>query len=251
MEIRKIKERLAGCEKVLIGLGEEWKVARGDEEQEKKIRQAYEALYGMLRDKDYFIVTMATDAVIFDTPLGSSEEPVLDGTSESEAVLEADEATMEKLNRLFPVREKQAETRLQRITAPCGNETWRQCSEGCTKDIWEPGEIPDDICPHCGAPLTGNTIEAQPYIEEGYLSQWMHYNQWLAGTLGHELLVLELGVGFSKPSVIRFPFEKTAYFNQKAYLCRVHRRFPQVPKKLEGRAAGVEEDSVLWILKNF
>lgn len=45
-----------------------------------------------------------------------------------------------------------------RITAPCGNETWRQCSRSCTKDIWEPGEIPDDICPHCGAPLCGNTI---------------------------------------------------------------------------------------------
>lgn len=70
-----------------------------------------------------------------------------------------------------------------RITAPCGNETWRQCSRSCTKDIWEPGEIPDDICPHCGAPLCGNTIDADSYIEEGYLPQWMAYTRWLTGTV--------------------------------------------------------------------
>ena len=40
-----------------------------------------------------------------------------------------------------------------RITAPCGNVHWRQCSKACTKDIWEEGEISDDICPHCRPPL--------------------------------------------------------------------------------------------------
>lgn len=253
MDRQKLETRLNQCRKVLVGLGEEWKITRGDEGQEKRIRQAYDALYKLLRDKDYFIVTMATDAVIFDTLLGSGEEQVLDDTMQegAAAVQGADPETLEKLNRLFPVKERQTDKRNQRITAPCGNETWRQCSAGCTKDIWEPGEIPDDICPHCGASLTGNTVEAQPYIEEGYLPQWIHYNQWLAGTLGQELVILELGVGFSKAGVIRFPFEKTAYFNQKAYLCRVHRSFFQVPKELSGRADGVESDSVSWIVTNF
>ena len=41
-----------------------------------------------------------------------------------------------------------------KITAPCGNVNWLQCSKGCTKDIWERGEVVDGICPHCGAPLT-------------------------------------------------------------------------------------------------
>ena len=29
--------------------------------------------------------------------------------------------------------------RADRITAPCGNVNWFQCSEACTKDIWERG----------------------------------------------------------------------------------------------------------------
>ena len=46
----------------------------------------------------------------------------------------------------------------------------------------EEGEIPEDICPHCGAPLTGNTIQAETYIEEGYLPRWAAYKTWQAGT---------------------------------------------------------------------
>ena len=59
-------------------------------------------------------------------------------------------------------------------------------------------EIPEDICPHCGAPLTGNTIQAETYIEEGYLPQWNRYTAWLAGTLEQKLLILELGWGLAR-----------------------------------------------------
>lgn len=34
--------------------------------------------------------------------------------------------------------------RADRITAPCGNVNWFQCSEACTKDIWERGEVRKD-----------------------------------------------------------------------------------------------------------
>lgn len=156
------------------------------------------------------------------------------------------------MDRLFPPKEQkrpEQDTRFQRIVAPCGNENWRQCSEGCTKDIWEPGEIPDDICPHCGAPLTGNTIQATPYIEEGYLPQWEKYTQWLTKTLNRELVILELGCGFENPGVIRFPFEKTCFFNQKSFFCRVHKTFPQTSAELGERAVGVKAFSPEWIRK--
>lgn len=136
-----------------------------------------------------------------------------------------------------------------RITAPCGNETWRQCSKSCTKDIWEPGEIPDDICPHCGAPLTGNTIHADIYIEEGYLPQWHRYTAWLATTVNRNLLMLELGESFQTPTIIRWPFEKTIKYNQKAFLYRVNGNFAQLPEGVGERAVSVHENSVEWVLK--
>lgn len=134
-----------------------------------------------------------------------------------------------------------------RIVAPCGNETWQQCSEACTKDIWEPGEVPHCVCPHCGAPLIGNTIQAEHYIEEGYLPQWDAYKRWLSGTLNRRLLVLELGVNFSTPTVIRWPFEKTVFFNQKSHMYRINRTFYQISEEIRIRAVPVAANSVEFI----
>lgn len=136
-----------------------------------------------------------------------------------------------------------------RIVAPCGNETWRQCSKACTKDIWEPGEIPDDICPHCGASLIGNTRSAGAYIEEGYMPQWQKYMRWLITTMNRELLVLELGEGFQTPTVIRWPFEKMVYFNKKSHMYRVHQTLSQVTEEIGDRAVPVAENSVGWVRK--
>lgn len=198
-----IKQEIASCEKLLIGLGEEWEALKAAD-----ISAAYEKLNCLAEGKDYFVVTTATDARIFQSGLEAG-----------------------------------------RIVAPCGNETWRQCSASCTKDIWEPGEVPDDVCPHCGAPLTGNTIRAEKYIEEGYLPQWKKYTAWLAGTLNKKLLILELGVGFGVPTVIRWPFEKTAALNKKAKMYRIHGKFPQLSSEMGESGVSVAENSVEFVRK--
>lgn len=243
-EFDHIREEIKDCEKLLIGIGDEWQA-----EKNPDVEAAYQGLARLIRDKDYFIVTMATDAVIYKSALGSREEYVCSAERKAMELpcgTEVDEKTKNLMDKLFPVPEER-ETLAQRIVAPCGNETWRQCSRGCTKDIWEPGEIPDDICPHCGAPLTGNTVEAQPYIEEGYLPQWNRYMKWLSGTLNKKLLILELGVGFKNPGVVRFAFEKTVFFNQKAKMYRVNQTFAQISEELQGKAVPVAGNSVEWV----
>lgn len=191
-----IRERLEDSEKVLVGLGGEWRGA------------SYEKLKELLQGRDYFIVTTVTDGKILESGLDPAK-----------------------------------------IVAPCGNEMWRQCSKSCTKDIWEMGEVPDGLCPHCKAPLTGNTIKADQYIEEGYLPQWAAYTKWLTGTLNKKLVILELGVGFQTPTVVRWPFEKTAFFNQKSYMYRINEKFSQITEELKGRAEGIAENSVEFIDK--
>ncbi len=198
-----ILEEIAACEKLLIGIGEEWKA-----EGIPDMGILYEKMNELIKDKDFFIVTTVTDGEILKSPLEQS-----------------------------------------RMVAPCGNVTWRQCSKTCTKDIWEPGEIPQDVCPHCGAPLTGNTIEAEDYIEEGYLPQWKAYTTWLAGTLIKKLLVLELGVGFQTPTVIRWPFEKTVSINKKSHMYRIHGKFAQLPDTVKGKADAVLENSTEFFRK--
>lgn len=80
--------------------------------------------------------------------------------------------------------------------------------------------------------------------------QWKTYMRWLAGTLGHHLCILELGVGFTSPHLIRFPFEKTLQLNLKSSMVRVHEEFPQLTEEMEetGRAYSVRSSAVSWLL---
>lgn len=210
--IEKVKE----AQKVLIGIGKEWGM-RDDEKDirfrhlcdpaQAELKEAYEALYELIKEKDYYIVTTLTDGAIYEMPFDKNK-----------------------------------------IVAPCGNIHWRQCSKACTKDIWEENEVPDDVCPHCKAPLTGNTIKAEIYIEEGYLPRWKDYMKWQTGTINRSLVILELGEGFATPTVMRWPFEKIIYFNQKSRLYRVNESFYQLPKEAEERGVSVHENSVRWML---
>ena len=212
-----VMEKIKEAQKVLIGIGKEWAL-RDDEKDirfchltdpsQADLKAAYEELYQLIQDKDYYIVTTLTDGAIYEMPFDKN-----------------------------------------RIVAPCGNIHWRQCSKACTKDIWEEGEVPDDICPHCKAPLTGNTLKAETYIEEGYLPRWKDYMKWQTGTINRSLVILELGEGFSTPTVMRWPFEKIIYFNQKSKLYRINENFYQLPKEAEKRGVSVHENSVRWMLE--
>ena len=219
MENRKTEaiEKVKEAQKVLIGIGKEWAL-REDEKDirfrhlsdpvQTELKEAYEALYELIKEKDYYIVTTLTDGAVYEMPFDKN-----------------------------------------RIVAPCGNIHWRQCSKACTKDIWEESEVPDDVCPHCKAPLTGNTIKAETYIEEGYLPRWKDYMKWQTGTINRSLVILELGEGFVTPTVMRWPFEKIIYFNQKSRLYRINENFYQLPKETEERGVSVHENSVRWMIE--
>ena len=212
-----VMEKIKEAQKVLIGIGKEWAL-RDDEKDirfchltdpsQADLKAAYEALYDLIKEKDYYIVTTLTDGAVYEMPFDKN-----------------------------------------RIVAPCGNIHWRQCSKACTKDIWEESEVPDDVCLHCKAPLTGNTIKAETYIEEGYLPRWKDYMKWQTGTLNRSLVILELGEGFATPTVMRWPFEKIIYFNRKSRLYRINESFYQLPKEAEERGVSVHENSVRWMLE--
>ncbi len=73
--------------------------------------------------------------------------------------------------------------------------------------------------------------------------RWQEYLNWLSATMGRKLLLLELGVGFGKPEVIRWPFEQCVRFNLKAKLVRIHHALALLPEGLEGRGEAVKANS--------
>lgn len=204
---RRMQRKVSEAERVLIGIGGEWKIdGEISDKTNDLVRQAYQDLYQLVQEKDYFLVTTVTDGAVYHTDFNS-----------------------------------------ERFVAPCGNIHWKQCADACTKDIWEEGEVLDGICPHCGAPLVANTIQADHYLEEGYLPMWKKYQMWLSTTLNRNLVVLELGEGFKTPTVIRWPFEKTVFFNQKAWMFRVNKEWHQTAEEIKERSTAVAQCSVNFI----
>lgn len=76
---------------------------------------------------------------------------------------------------------------------------------------------------------------------------WDKYTKWLQGTLNRNVLILELGVGLKYPGVIRFPFEKAAYFNKKADFIRVHGRLYQMTEELGDKGISIAQNAVAFL----
>ena len=177
--------------------------------------QAYQKLYQLIKDKNYFIVTTCIDSIV--GQIGFDKE---------------------------------------KIVEPCGSYHRLQCSQGCCAQLYPSDtfsrqlretlenqesvlalQIP--LCPECGMPLAFNNIlRAQYYVQDGYQTQWELYTKWLQLTLNKKLCILELGVGMELPNIIRWPFEKIAYYNRKADFFRVHGTLYQLTEELGGKGKG-------------
>ncbi|MCM1136559.1 MAG: hypothetical protein NC400_13415 [Clostridium sp.] len=247
--VKDIIEKIKTAERVLVGLGEELDTLKEvkataqyknitenipepqmlpfaekimiDEIKSEKC-EAYKILAGCLKEKDYFVVSLCQDGCIRESGL-----------------------------------------ELQRIVEPCGGYEKLQCSERCSDELYDvteemlsparklagdkqPGsawksEWAAPVCPYCGCPLVFNNVSALNYVEEGYLNQWLAYKKWLQRTVNRKVVILELGVGLKYPTVIRWPFEKILYYNQKAELFRVHSKLYQIPEEVKERAFGICE----------
>lgn len=243
--IEYIAEKIKNADLVLVGLGEELDactelkknsqyqgIAQGFtdswmlpfienvkmEEIREQRQEFYKALSLCLQKKNYFIVSLCQDGMIRTSELDHS-----------------------------------------RIVEPCGGYEKLQCSEKCSPELYDvplelmqnvkmflndqlpEGKLTEPICPICGKALVFNNVNALNYAEEGYLDQWSMYKKWLQGTVNKKVCVLEIGVGMKYPTVIRWPFEKIIFYNQKSELFRVHSRLYQISEDIKERGHGICE----------
>lgn len=183
----------------------------------------YQSLENLIQGKNYFIVSMCKDNYIKHTNLNKD-----------------------------------------RMVFPCGNYQYLQCAKKCEDKLFDASEYVEKIieqvdqsndnidlpiCKKCGAPLVFNNVYAENYNENGYIAQWEVYSKWLQGTLNRKLCILELGVGVSYPTVIRWPFEKIAYLNQKSSFYRINSKLYQLSEELKNKGISIAENPVSFLIK--
>lgn len=100
-------------------------------------------------------------------------------------------------------------------------------------------------CPYCGSEAS------MGFRPENYQEGWERYAGYVNASVEQKLCILELGVGFNTPGVIRWPFEKFCRLIPGAQLFRVNRGYrdygdhpgyPAVPEDLTGRAFSLPLD---------
>ncbi len=256
----KLRQVIAEADMILVGIGEEWetnyKKMRDVEpfqtwmseiEQKEACKwllpflrafslknicddrkmAAYQTLQKLLQDKNYFMISLCTDGVM-----------------------------------------RQLEWKEGRTVYPCGGYELLQCS-ACDADLIDADELLEQVicacetnvgslekvtpplCEKCGKPLCFHNVLEADYNEKEYLPNWELYRKWLQGTVNRKLCILELGVGLKYPSVIRFPFEKVAYFNQKADFFRIHSHLYQLSAELSGKGYSVAENPIDFLQGEF
>lgn len=108
------------------------------------------------------------------------------------------------------------------------NESWVKQALAATIDC----RVPTELIPH--HPLTGELMSPNLRCDDTFVEdeRWHRqkeaYHEFVGKAWGHKLLLLEFGVGFNTPSIIRFPFEQMAASNSNISLVRFNRDYPQL-----------------------
>ena len=108
------------------------------------------------------------------------------------------------------------------------NESWVKQALAATIDC----KVPTELIPH--HPLTGELMSPNLRCDDTFVEdeRWHRqkeaYHEFVGKAWGHKLLLLEFGVGFNTPSIIRFPFEQMAASNSNVSLVRFNRDYPQL-----------------------
>lgn len=137
-------------------------------------------------------------------------------------------------------------------SVPCGRHTWNSLEPlARAREFIDPETFtcaPEGIprCPVCGAPAE------MCFRPENYAEGRDRYVDFVNGSEGKRLVLVELGVGFNTPGVIRWPFERICRALPEARLFRVnrgyldypgHKGYPTVPPELGERAMAIDCDA--------
>lgn len=98
-------------------------------------------------------------------------------------------------------------------------------------------------CPLCGGNMTMHLRCDRYFVEdENWHEAAGRYRDFLKKMERKKGVLLELGVGFNTPTIIRFPFEKMARENKNLALIRLNMSKAVVPESFGNRAVGIGGD---------
>ena len=178
----------------------------------------YKELYDIVKRKEYFVLTTNVDHQFYKA--GFDE------------------------NRIFATQGDYGKIQCQKACHPKtydAQEVFRKMDEA-RKECLIPSELVPK-CPVCGGRMEMNLRCDNYFVEdEAWHEAADRYADFLKQNRNKKVVLLELGVGFNTPIIIRFPFEKMVRENSSYSLIRLNMDEAVVPESFGKRAIGIEGD---------
>lgn len=184
----------------------------------EKPLKLYQELYNIVNKKEYFVITTNVDGQFEKAGFDKDKLFIVQGDY---GFLQCEDACHNKLYYNEEMVEK-----------------WLKNTKNC--------KIPSDLvpkCPVCGKNMDMNLRKDANFVQdENWYNQSEKYEDFLNKIKENKVVLLEIGVGFNTPGIIRFPFEQIVYNNLKSTLIRINKDYPQTMLEIDSRAILFDED---------
>lgn len=191
-----------------------------------EVGNPYIELLKLVKEKDYFVLTTNVDALFHKAGFGKTK--------------------------VFMVQ---------------GDYGKNQCGKGCHKILYDNEKLIQEMvltqkncmiptslvpkCPVCGGNMTANLRADEFFVEDKEWEQSnFNYHQFLSQIKGTNVVMIEIGVGFNTPGIIKYPFEQITFVEPCATLIRINKDDPDCHPENAGKTISFSEDTET-ILKDF
>ena len=179
--------------------------------------EVYQKLLKLVENKDYFVITTNVEHQFW---INGFEDERIFATQGDYGLLQCEKACHDKL---YPNRDQVYE--------------WLDKTENF--------RIPPQLvpkCPVCGGEMDLNLRKDNYFVED---EKWHEMNKNYSNFLNRadgNIVLLEIGVGYNTPGIIRYPFEQMAYNNKDITLIRLNKDFPNAIPENKDKTIGFDEN---------
>ena len=185
----------------------------------EKPLKLYQELYEIIKGKEYFVLSTNVDGQFYNSGFDKTRVFEVQGDYE---YLQCENACHNKLYDNREVVEK-----------------WIQNTVDC--------KIPSKLvmkCPICGGNMDMNLRKDANFVQDdNWYNMSQKYEEFIAKTKNKKVVLLEIGVGFNTPGIIRFPFEQMTANNEKTMLIRINKDYPLPMLEIKSRIISFDEDT--------
>ena len=185
----------------------------------EKPLKLYQELYEIVKNKEYFVLSTNVDGQFYNS--GFDKDKIFEVQGDY-SYLQCENACHNKLYNNKELVEK-----------------WLRNTKNC--------KIPSDLvmkCPVCGGNMDMNLRKDANFVQdENWYRQSKKYEDFLSRSKGKNVVLLEIGVGFNTPGIIRFPFERMTAISEKTTLIRINKDYPNPMLEIRNKTISFDEDT--------